>query len=192
MSEFTAEVASHSGLDSAKKQYYTYMKFAGACKARLKRFCKENPTKTSMVYAVPLVLPGAALFDPRMAINHVIHCLIRDGFKADYLGENLIFIHWDIKDLPQFQVHDYVASSLVKSKNPLKIISATGALQGPGNAYRESSQRIAHSRHMDSEVKRRMDMYKDSDINKTMRRVYNNSTTHDQVMNRVARFHSIL
>ena len=107
------------------------------------------------------MLPGAALFDPKMAINHVIHCLIRDGFRADYLGENLIFIHWDIKDLPQFQVHDYVASSLVKSKNPLKIISTTGALQGPGDAYRESSQRIAHSRHMDSEVKRRMGMYKD-------------------------------
>lgn len=192
MSNFNAEVASHSGLDSIKKQYYMYMKFAGACKSRLRRFCQENPTKTSMVYAVPLVLPGAALFDPKQAINHVIHCLIKDGFQAHYLGENLIFIHWKIKELPQFQVHDYVASSLVKSKNPLKIISSTGALQGPGNSVNVNSQRIAYNSHMNAEIKRRMNSYVDDDINKTMRQVYHNSTTHDQAMNRMARFHSVL
>lgn len=192
MKSFNAQNASHSGLEAAKKTYFTYVKFATACKVRLERFVKENPSKTSMVYAVPLVLPGAALFDPKQAINHVIHVLKKDGFGAEYIGENLIFIHWSIKALPQYQVHDYVASSIIKSRHPLKAVSDAGALQGPGVSHNVNTQRVSHTKHIDSEIKRRMTYYMDDESSKNMRKIYSNSTTHDQVLNKMARFHSIL
>ena len=36
MESFNAKVASRSGLDAARKSYYSYMQFATACKVRLK------------------------------------------------------------------------------------------------------------------------------------------------------------
>lgn len=192
MKSFNANAASHSGLESARKQYYTYLKFAVACKTRLRRFCQEHPSKTSMIYAVPLVLPGAALFDPKQAINHVIHVLKIDGFGAEYIGDNLIFIYWEIQDLPKYKVHDYVASSMMKSKVPMKMIAPNGNIRGPGDAYQVNRDRINHTNHMDKEISKRMSLYADDDSQKLIRRVYNNSTTHQKVLNKVARFHSVL
>lgn len=182
--EFNANQASRAGEAAAQRRYYNYSQFASACKSRLKRFVKENPTQTHMIYAVPLVVPGAALFDPKTAINHVIHKLKEDNFNAQYVGENLVYISWKIKKNKSYEVKDYVGCAVSGNK-----VQAVEIKKGPGTPINPVAPQFAHSSHMNKEVERRMKEYSDDSTDQRIRAMYNGSYTHEDALKGVARAH---
>lgn len=194
--EFNANMAKTMGVEAARKNYYMYMKFATACRIRLKRFITENPLNTYMIYAVPLVIPGGALFDAKSAINHVIHALVKDGFRASYLGDNLIFITWEKVRKTKYDISDYVsgASRGGQTGSQHRSYHSTEPMikNGPGPSYRVGEQHRRSSQAMEKEVRARMGQYTEDSTQNSIRRMYSGALTHDQAMSRVARTHATL
>lgn len=90
------------------REHQSHNKHVNACKLRLKRFLREHPEQTFLVYQVPLVVVGSALREAKSILNHMIHSLRNDGFSVDYLGSNFLFISWKPATPNTNEVKDYV------------------------------------------------------------------------------------
>ena len=88
--ELTATNGMHLEREAKK-----FEKHYDACVTRLKRFAKDHPERTSLLYAVPIVLVGSALRDAKATLNYVVNRLLEAGLDASYVGENLVFIKWE-------------------------------------------------------------------------------------------------
>ena len=148
------------------------------------------------MYAVPLVIPGGALFDAKSAINHIIHALIKDGFRASYLGDNYIFITWEKAKKSKYEITDYVSGSTkgnaVHTQPTQPNSREPPIINGPGPSYRVNEDSSRAKQAMEREMRNRMGHYNDDSTQKTIRRMYNGALTHDQAMSRVARTHATL
>ena len=160
---FTAKEAVSASTSSLQKTYFTYSRFANACRVRLKRFVHEHPEQKFLVYAVPLVLMGGALHEPKVALNHVIHELKRDGFDASYLGENLIFISWmapvsRTATVDAYVVPDYVSGSVRPAVSATTAAAALTVPTGPGRPAPPSSKQ-AYRNFLENQVAERDEEY---------------------------------
>ena len=193
---FSAQDATRAHGNHIIREYHGYSRFAAACKARLKRFSIEHPTQTFLIYSVPMVIVGAALRDARLVINHIIHELKKDGFQAQYLGSNLIFIQWKrAEEQKDFVVNDYVEDALRGSSssgavvNTLTIVPPTRAAiarRGPGQPITVSDNERNKLR-LDQEVAARMKNYeKDARHPNAMRRkMFDKHMSHEDAMRAV-------
>lgn len=193
---FSAHDATRAHGDHVVREYYGYSRFAAACKARLKRFSIEHPTQTFLIYSVPMVIVGAALRDARAVINHIIHDLKKDGFDAQYLGSNLIFIQWKrAEEQKEFAVKDYVEHALRGSSvsgavvNTPTIVPPTRAAisqRGPGQAIIVSDSE-RNKKRLDEEIATRMKNYeKDARHPNAMRRkMFDRHMSHEDAMRAV-------
>ena len=192
---FTARDAASASASSLQKTYFTYSRFANACRVRLKRFVSEHPEQKFLVYAVPLVLMGGALHEPKIALNHVIHELKRDGFDASYLGENLIFISWMAPVTPTamdaYIVPDYVSGS-VRPGVATVAPSRFSVPSGPGRPAPPSSKH-AYRNFLEQQITEREDEYRASDVGAETRELYAGAYSHQDAMrNVVGRTYSTL
>lgn len=193
---FSAHDATRAHGDHVVREYHGYSRFATACKARLKRFSLEHPTQTFLIYSVPMVIVGAALRDARAVINHIIHDLKKDGFEAQYVGSNLIFIQWKkAEEQEDFVVKDYVEDALRGSSasgavvNTPMIVPPTRAAiahRGPGQPIGVSDNERNKMR-LDQEITARMKNYeKDSrHPNAMRRRMFDKHMSHEDAMRAV-------
>lgn len=184
--KFTARDAATVARQANEKSYFAYTRFANACRVRLKRFVTDHPAQKFMIYAVPLVLVGGALHDAREAINHVIHELHRDGFGAQYLGENLIYISWSSTPSTK-SVNDYVSQATVGQRPP--DAHANAVLTGPGLPQPVQTN-AAYKDFVENEVRRRQQEYTDDDA--STRRLYTGSFTHEDAMRKLMYSHTKL
>lgn len=179
--KFTAKDAAQIGRQSLERSYTTYSKFANACRVRLQRFVTEHPEQKFMIYAIPLVLVGGALHDGRETINHVMHELHRDGFRAAYLGENLIYITWATpEDVPK--VNDYIA----QATTPRPVVSRE---HGPGRAQR-TRQTASYRSYLNDSVRQRQQEYVETNIE--TRSLYSGASTHEEAMRNLIHSHNRL
>lgn len=197
---FSAHDATRAHGDHVVREYHGYSKFASACKARLRRFSLEHPTQTFLIYSVPMVIAGAALRDARAVINHIIHTLKRDGFDAQYLGSNLIFIQWKrAEDQEKYVVNDYVEDALRGGSAPGGVGStamgpvvvpptrAAIARRGPGQPTIIMSDGERHKARMDQDIAARMQNY-ERDVrhpNAVRRKMFDNHMSHEDAMRAV-------
>lgn len=118
-----------------QREHAAHARHLHACKARLRRFVREHPEQTFIVYQVPLVVVGSALREARSVINHMIHSLRADGFRTEYLGSNLLFISWrSAASDPRYVVQDYVERSLLSPDAATPTTHWWAANSGGGNA----------------------------------------------------------
>lgn len=199
VARFTASDAMRMNEDRIRREFHGYARFAIACKARLRRFITEHPSQTYLVYAVPAVVVGSALRDARGVINHIIHVLHADGFRANYLGSNLIFISWDAAPIPpQLKVSDHVSAALNIGPSPAAPTRSSSRVRfdahhdnampgvpvdGPGPPM-ILSDTDTYRRRLDAAISNRMSEYeRDSrHPNARRRREFNNAFTHTDAL----------
>jgi hypothetical protein len=183
--KFTAKDAAAAARQASERSTFAYSRFSNACRVRLKRFVTDHPNQKFMIYAVPLVLAGGALHDAREAINHVIHDLQRDGFHAQYLGENLIYISWSTPVSNQ-KVNDYVSLATIGQN---KSETSANPVTGPGLPAPVQTN-AAYKDFINHEIQRRQQEYTDEDA--SSRRLYTGSFTHEDAMRKLMHSHTKL
>ena len=139
-----------------------------------------------MIYAVPLVISGGALYSARDAINHVIHALKSDGFNVAYLGENLIYISWEVQEPKKYKVRDYVAAAT--SGNPSSQ-TAVSKVHGPGNPRLVTAGPQQYQKYLNSQIAARSKEYEDASAAGSIRLSFNNHTTHESALRGATRSH---
>jgi len=184
----------------ANGMYYTrehqaHNKHLNACKLRLQRFIKEHPEQTFLVYQVPMVVVGSALREAKSVLNHMIHSLRNDGFSADYLGSNLIFISWKPATINErHEVKDYVTHAQMgfpsekrsRKQQPPTVVPLTQEnlrRTGPGPPVHVSDTERTKAR-MDREIQKRLQVYdtQNSAVDAQRRAAYDKATSHQDAL----------
>ncbi len=186
---FSASDATREHEVHALRETHSYTKHLNACKTRLRRFIKEHPEQTFLVYAVPMIVVGSALRDAKSIINHIIHRLRKDGFDSHYLGSNLIFIQWNASERHDGP-HDYVtASKKRRSVATSNLVTtpltsdALAARRGPGPPIIVSDQERTKAR-LEYEMQRRLSSYEHDTQhpNAQRRKHFENYTSHQDAL----------
>lgn len=201
MLRFSAMDATRAHAQHMAKEEQGYKRHLHACKLRLKRFIRDHPTQTHLVYQVPMVVVGYALRDAKLVLNHIIHQLRKDGFVAHYLGSNIIFISWEpAAPRAQTKVLDYVqeatmhvqpavyAPSLHAREAPTVVPLSQMHLQrrGPGPSIRVGNHGLTKTR-LDRELQKRLAVYESASGHQQseQRKLFNNFHTHEDAMRAV-------
>lgn len=182
-----------------QREHQGHNKHLNACKLRLKRFITEHPEQTFLVYQVPMVVVGSALREAKSVLNHMIHSLRGDGFAAEYLGSNLIFISWKAAVAnPEHEVQDYVRHAQLgfpserrarrRNDAPVVVPLTQENLQrsGPGAPVAVSDTERTRAR-MDREIRKRLQAYDAQSSTSAARRraVYDRTTSHQDALRKV-------
>ena len=196
---FTASDATKANGMYYQREHQSHNKHLNACKVRLKRFIMEHPEQTFLVYQVPMVVVGAALREAKSVLNHMIHALRNDGFTAEYLGSNLIFISWKpATSNPNNEVKDYVRHAQMgfpverrsrkQHQAPMVLPLTQENLQrtGPGPPVNVSDTERTKVR-MEREIQKRLQVYdtQNSKIDAQKRADYNRMTSHEDALRAV-------
>lgn len=197
--QFTASDATRANGAYYQREYYTNSKHVNACKLRLKRFITDHPEQTFLIYQVPMVVIGSALRDAKTVLNHIIHSLRNDGFCAEYLGSNLLFISWNAAASNDRQkVKDYVEQAQL-GFDPRRRIRRPAAptvvpltkenlvRNGPGPPLPVSDNDRIKAR-MNREIQQRLQIYANDNSSSNLQRraIYDRVTSHEDAMRNVA------
>jgi hypothetical protein len=181
------------------REHQSHNKHLNACKLRLKRFVGEHPEQTFLVYQVPMVVVGSALREAKGILNHIIHSLRTDGFSAEYLGSNLLFISWSAAPRNSlYEVQDYVqhaqmgfpsAERRSRRKNVSHVVPLTAEnieRRGPGPPMVITDVERTKAR-LDREIQKRIQVYdsSDSQLNAVRRKQFDNFTSHEDALQSV-------
>lgn len=181
------------------REHQSHNKHLNACKLRLQRFIREHPEQTFLVYQVPMVVVGSALREAKSVLNHMIHSLRNDGFSAEYLGSNLLFISWKPATTnPEHEVKDYVKHAQMgfpsekrsrKHREPPTIVPLTQEnlrRSGPGPPINISDTERTKTR-MDREIQKRLQVYdtQNSTVDAQRRVAYDRATSHQDALRNV-------
>ena len=196
---FTANDATKANGMFFVREHQSHNKHLNACKLRLKRFISEHPEQTFLVYQVPLVVVGSALREAKAVLNHMIHSLKNDGFSAEYLGSNLLFISWKpAVNNPNNEVKDYVRHAQMgfpaerrnKHRHHRTVVPLTQEnlerQRGPGPPMPVSDVERTKAR-LDREIQKRMQVYnqQDTEQDALRRSIFANATSHDEALKNV-------
>lgn len=193
---FTAHDATRANGMFYVREHQSHNKHLNACKLRLKRFISEHPEQTFLVYQVPLVVVGSALREAKAVLNHMIHSLKNDGFSAEYLGSNLLFISWKpAANNPKNEVKDYVRHAQMgfpaerRNKHRHRVVPLTQEnleRQGPGPPMPVSDVERTKAR-LDREIQKRMQVYtqQNTEQDALRRSIFENATSHDEALRNV-------
>jgi hypothetical protein len=181
------------------REHQSHNKHLNACKLRLRRFIKEHPEQTFLVYQVPMVVVGSALREAKSVLNHMIHSLRNDGFSAEYIGSNLIFISWKAAvEKGRDEVKDYVRHAQMgfpsekrsrkenKERTIVPLTEENLQRRGPGSPIVVSDTERTRAR-MDREIQKRLQVYDthNSTIETQRRSVYDKATSHQDALRNV-------
>ena len=196
---FNASDATRANGMHYTREHQSHNKHLNACKLRLKRFLKEHPEQTFLIYQVPMVVVGSALREAKSVLNHMIHSLRNDGFSAEYLGSNLIFISWKAAVTnSKHEVKDYVRHAQMgfpSERRPRKrhedptIVALTQEnlrRTGPGSPIDVSDTERTKTR-MDREIQKRLQVYEtqNSAVDAQRRIAYDKATSHQDALRNV-------
>lgn len=189
--QFTASDATRANAEHYQKEQQAHNKHLNACKLRLRRFIREQPQQTFLVYQVPIIVIGSALREAKSVINHMIHSLRKDGFSAEYLGSNLLFISWKAARRENV-VNDYVKHAELgfpgeRRRTATHVIAPLTReniqRRGPGPAIIMNDTERTKAR-LDREILKRMQRYEENNSHPyaQRRRHFDNMMSHEDAM----------
>ena len=196
---FSASDATRANGMYHNREHQSHNKHLNGCKMRLKRFIQEHPEQTFLIYQVPMVVVGSALREARSVLNHMIHSLKNDGFSAEYLGSNLLFISWKAAVAnPKHAVKDYVSHAQMgfpserrsrkRQQEPMVVSLTQENLQrtGPGPPANVSDTERTKARR-DREIQKRLQVYEtqNSAVDAQRRDAYDRTTSHQDALRNV-------
>jgi hypothetical protein len=194
---FTANDATKANGMFFVREHQSHNKHLNACRLRLKRFISQHPEQTFLVYQVPLVVVGSALREAKSVLNHMIHSLRNDGFSAEYLGSNLLFISWKAAaNNPKNEVKDYVRHAQMgfpterrnkhRQRTIVPLTQENLERRGPGPPLFVSDVERTKAR-LDREIQKRMQVYNEQNTEQDAlrRSIFTNATTHDEALKNV-------